>query len=394
MAAWPRVLVAGGSIGGLTAGLVLRDLGCEVDIFERSRAALEGRGAGIVVLPTTERYFLERARQINRVSLELPWWKYVDETGTELSAHLDRFRFSGWNTLYRGLLGELDPARYHLDSEVVGLEQDDDGVAIHLADGDRVEGDMLVCADGSGSTARRILAPEVAPEYAGYVAWRGVTAEAKLGWAARTLLADAMVYQVLDGGHVLVYAIPAADGSVVPGERLVNFVWYRNYPAGPAFDDVMTDVDGNRRVSTVPPGSVRRRHLDELFATADRVLAQTLAEVVHLADEILIQAIFDLETPQMAFGRVCLIGDAAFVVRPHLAAGQAKACADAWALGDALVTAHGEVTAALAGWEQGQLGLGAEVVARSREMGRRSQVTGEMWPGDPEWKFGLLGPGT
>ena len=49
-------------------------------------------------------------------------------------------------------------------------------------------------------------------------------------------------------------------------------------------------------------------------------------------DEPLIQAVYDLESPRMAFGRVCLIGDAASGLRPHVAAGQAKACADAWAL--------------------------------------------------------------
>lgn len=390
---WPRVLVAGGSIGGLTAALVLGDLGCDVEVFERSGAALEGRGAGIVVLPTTERYFLERAQGTQRVSLELPWWKYVDAAGTELSAHLDRFRFSGWNTLYRGLLGEFDESRYHLDAEVVGFEQDEESVTIRLADGRQVEGDMLVCADGSGSTARRLLLPEIAPEYAGYVAWRGVTEEAKLGEETRAQLADAMLYQVLEGGHILVYAIPSLSGSTTPGERLINFVWYRNYPPGPHYDDVMTDSEGHRRPTTVPPGLVAPAHLAELLATAPRVLAPGLAEVVGVADEILIQAIFDLESPRMAFGRACLIGDAAFVVRPHLAAGQAKACADAWALGSSLEAAGGDVVAALAEWEPGQLALGRDVVARSRDMGRRSQVTGEMWPGDPDWKFGLWGAG-
>lgn len=247
---------------------------------------------------------------------------------------------------------------------------------------------MLVCADGFNSTAREILLPEVSPQYAGYVAWRGVAEESRLAPSTRAALEESMLYQVLDEGHILVYAIPDHDGSVAPGRRLINFVWYRNYPSGPSFADVMTDAEGERRTSTVPPGAVRRHHLDELYRTAEEVLAPALADVVHWADDILIQAIFDLECSRIAFDRICLIGDAAFVARPHLAAGQAKACADAWALRDVLAEHHGDVCDTLAGWEPTQLALGREVVGRSREMGHRSQ-SGQMRVGDPEWKFGL-----
>ena len=55
MNAMPHIGVVGGSIGGLTAALVLRDLGCEVDVFERSGTALEARGAGIGLHPMTTR---------------------------------------------------------------------------------------------------------------------------------------------------------------------------------------------------------------------------------------------------------------------------------------------------------------------------------------------------
>ena len=47
----PRVVVTGGSVGGLTAALVLRDAGCDVTVFERSSAALGAAGAAV----TTER---------------------------------------------------------------------------------------------------------------------------------------------------------------------------------------------------------------------------------------------------------------------------------------------------------------------------------------------------
>lgn len=390
MTLWPKVLVVGGSIGGLTTAVLLRDLGCEVDVYERSGTRLADRGAGIVVLPITERLLRERGH--DDVSLKLTWWKYVDRDGNVLSADRDNFRFSGWSTLYRGLMDAFGPDHYHLDAEMVGLDKRSDGVTIRLADGRSVDGDFLVCADGISSMGRRFLLPGTEPGYAGYVAWRGVTPEQSLSPRARGDLSDSMIYQILDRSHILVYAIPGSDGSSRPGDRMVNFVWYSNYPVGEEFDDIMTDVDGNRRAATIPPGSIRPERLGELMGTARNVLSPTLCEVVEQADEILIQAILDLESPRMVFGRRVLIGDAAFAVRPHVAAGQAKACADAWALRDALKVAEGDIDDALARWEGPQLELGACVVARSRQMGRRVQVEGSLVPGDPTWKFGLYGP--
>lgn len=389
----PRVLVAGGSIGGLTTAVLLRDLGYDVEVFERSTAALQERGTGIVVLPITERFFTERGGEHDRVSLELTSWTYLDAEGEVLSADPDHFRFSGWNTVYRALLDVFDPARYHLDSEMVGFDIRSDGVTLHLADGRRAEGELLVCADGLASTARSILLPDVEPVYAGYVAWRGVTPERVLGPSTLAAVADAMLYQVLDHGHILVYAIPDADGRTAVGDRIINSVWYRNYPDDGTFEALMTDVDGRRRTATMPPGTIRPEFVDEMRETAAASLAPQIRDIVLSCTEPLIQAIFDLESPQMAFGRVCILGDAAFGLRPHVAAGQAKACADAWALRDALVESEHDIDTALARWEPRQLELGRSAVARTREMGHRSQVAGTMYPGDPSWKFGLWEPG-
>ena len=90
----------------------------------------------------------------------------------------------------------------------------------------------------------------------------------------------------------------------------------------------------------------------------------------------------------MAFGRACLIGDAAFVARPHAAAGTAKAAADAWALSEAMSAARGDVSAALARWEPGQLALGQSVLERTRAAGVRAQFSGTWRVGD-ELPFGL-----
>jgi 2,6-dihydroxypyridine 3-monooxygenase len=98
-----------------------------------------------------------------------------------------------------------------------------------------------------------------------------------------------------------------------------------------------------------------------------------VAGVVLAAEEPFVQAILDVEVPRMAFGRVCLVGDAAFAVRPHAAAGTAKAAADAWALAAAL-RAQPDVESALREWEPGQLALGRNLLERTRRIGRRSQI--------------------
>lgn len=381
--------MAGGSIGGLTTALLLKDLGYDVQVYERSSAALQERGTGIVVLPVTERYFTERGGEDDRPSLELTNWSYVDATGAVLSARPDHFRFSGWNTVYRALLDAFDPDCYHLDSEMVGFDPRSDGVTLHLADGRQADGDMLVCADGLASTARGILLPDAVPTYVGYVAWRSITAERDLSPETLEAVRDAMLYQVLDLSHILVYAIPSATGSTIPGERTINAVWYRNYPDDGALDALMTDIDGRRRSGTMPPGMIRGEFVEEMRAAAAETLAPPIREIVLSCSEPLVQAIFDLEVPQMAFGRVCILGDAAFGVRPHVAAGQAKACTDAWALRDALVEADHDLDAALALWEPRQLKVGRQAVAKTSEMGYRSQVAGTMVPGDRNWTFGL-----
>lgn len=231
----------------------------------------------------------------------------------------------------------------------------------------------------------------MAPSYAGYAAWRGTVAEERLGRATLVTLADALVYQVIRGSHILVYPIPNADGATEPGRRLLNFVWYRNYP-GPAVDDLMTDRMGVRRDTTLPPGIVDPVHVQEMRAFATSHLAPALAEVVLGADEPFVQAVFDIEVSRMAFGRTCLIGDAAFALRPHIAAGTAKAASDGWALADALGDADGDVSAALRTWEQRQLAVGRAAFERSRRNGERSQTLGTWRPDDPDLNFGLIAP--
>ena len=393
MSSWPRVGVVGGSLGGLTAALVLRDLGCEIGVFERSTAELESRGAGIVVLDETVRYFRERTElELGQLTTVTGLLRYLDRDGAVVFQEPRRYRYSAWQTIYRALLGCFGRRRYHLGKEMAGFQQQGDHVQVRFADGSSAAFDLLVCADGISSHARAVLQPQARPAYAGYVAWRGTVEEGRLSRAVRDLLADSICYQVAPDSHILLYPIPALDGSVVPGRRLANFVWYRNY-AGDELDDLMTDRNGVRRDLTLPPGAAREAHLREVRAVAAAQLAPQFAEVVQRTKLPFVQVIFDIEVDQMAFGRVCLIGDAAFALRPHAAAGTAKAAADAWALAEALAATQGDIRVALPRWERQQLAVGRAVLERTRRNGNKSQFQGAWRPGDPELVFGLYEPG-
>ena len=390
----PSVIVVGGSLGGLTAALVLRDAGCDVRVFERSSSALEARGAGIAALDATLRYLTERGGcRPEDVCSSTGWIRFLRADGSVEHEQRHRYRFSSWNTVYRSLLPLFDSGRYLLGHEVVSFDQQAGGVGVTLADGSRTGTDLLVCADGVGSAARARLLPATAPRYAGYVAWRGTLRERDASPSTRRALDDAITYQVLDHSHILVYPIPALDGSLLPGDRLINVVWYVNVPAGTQLDGLMTGRDGILRAVSLPPGAATDQAVTAMRRAAADTLAPPIAEIVTGMTEPFVQAIYDLGVPRMAFGRACLIGDAAFAVRPHAAAGTAKAADDAWALAEELTASDGDVTAALAAWERRQLSVGRALLARTRDIGDSSQFSGTFRPGDPKLIFGLHGPG-
>lgn len=394
-----QVAVVGGSLGGLTAALVLADAGCDVTVHERSSSTLEARGAGIAVLDETVRWFAEKTTtDPDELCSSTSAIRFVDALGRLVHSRAHRYRFSSWNTIYQALLDELPAQRYLLGHEVTSFTQGPGpGVELTLGSGERVGADLLVAADGIGSATRAALLPDVAPVYSGYVAWRGTMPEAELGGPAFAELSDAITYQVLagqaDGGsHILVYPIPGVDGALESGKRLINFVWYRNVAAGAPFDDLMTDRAGHLRPVSLPPGAARHEFVDALRSDASAQLAPVLAEVVRGVAEPFVQAVFDIAVPRMVHGRVCLLGDAAFAVRPHAAAGTAKAAADGWELGTQLVAAGGDLERALPAWEERQLALGRELLARNRDIGEASQRLGTFTPGDPALIFGLRGP--
>lgn len=385
-----RVIVAGGSIGGLTAALLLRDAGFDVSVYERSRSQLAGRGAGIIAHEVTLRYLVRSGRRLDDLTIEGGLLRYVDETGRTVHQAASDYRFTSWQALYRGLLELFGERHYHHGHALTAIHRDEEGVDVSLSTGATERCDLLVCADGVSSTARALLLPDVQPSYAGYVGWRGTIPRGEVRSGLLRELRFDITYQLLRHGHILAYPIPAG-GRPDDDDYFLNWVWYRNVPRE-RFRWLMADREGTLHPLSLPAAAVRPDVLDDLKVAAGAELAPPLAELVLTTAQPFVQTIVDVEVPRQVLGRVCLLGDAAFVARPHAAAGTAKAAADAWALADALRTA-GSVDDGLAAWESTQLALGRQLVARTRTLGDGAQFERSWRPGSTDLLFGLWTPG-
>jgi 2,6-dihydroxypyridine 3-monooxygenase len=324
----------------------------------------------------------------HQVSAAARWFRYLNEDGSIAHQEPCRYRFTSYSTLYRGLLGCFDESRYQLGQAIIDFKQDADLVTVRFEDGREETCELLVCADGIHSAAREILLPEVIPGYSGYVGWRGTVGEDELTGETFAVLHEAITYFVMPHSHILAYPIPSLDGSTDPGRRLTNFVWYRNVTEGDELDDLLTGRNGVHRKVSLPPGLIQDRHLTRLREMASSRLPRPLSEMVLETKHPFVQVVFDIEVPRMAFGRICLIGDAAFALRPHAAAGTAKATEDTWKLAEAMKETDLDVPSALKRWEAGQLALGRSVLKRTRQAGNRSQFECTWKTGDP-LPFGL-----
>src|SRR4051812_39339292 len=110
-----KVAVVGGSLGGVTAALVLGRIGCDVVVLERSSSALEARGAGIVILDETVRWFAqETATDPDSLCSTTGHIRFLADDGSVVHEQAQRYRYSSWNTIYRALLADLPPERYRL----------------------------------------------------------------------------------------------------------------------------------------------------------------------------------------------------------------------------------------------------------------------------------------
>ncbi|RQT74414.1 hypothetical protein DF045_14405 [Burkholderia cepacia] len=369
----PLAVVIGGSVGGLFTATSLRAAGWRVKVFEQSPNELDSRGGGIVLQTPIERAFAFGG-------VPVPHDAGVDSGDRiYLDAHdriVQRMNMpqtqTAWNVIYTALKRALPAGVVHGGVSFERFEQDGERVIAHFADGRVEPADLLVGADGGRSNVRAQLLPDARPAYAGYVAWRGLVDEHLLPAPVLDVLRDRFTFQQGDAHLFLTYLVPGRDGAIEPGKRRVNWVWYRRL-APASLPSLFLAQDGTQRDGSLPPGAMRDDNRRELVDAGRRMLAPTLAALVDATQAPFAQAILDLSVERMAFGRAVLLGDAACLVRPHTAAGVAKAAGNAVGLAEALRgVVHGPAfDAALAGWESRQLATNASLSNLGISLGTR-----------------------
>jgi salicylate hydroxylase len=337
MRAEPRVLIAGGGIGGLTAALALLRHGCDVEVYEQA-PGLKEVGAGVQLAANGTRVLcaLGVGEALKALSCEAQgkeirlWntgqtWKLFDLG----PASIERYGFP-YFTVYRpDLLAVLadavrraKPDAIRLGARCTGFSQDAQGVRLRLEDGREASGDALVGADGVHSQVRQGLFGPDRPRFTGIIAWRAVVPMTRLPRHMARMVGSNWVGP---GGHIVHYPLRAG--------RLMNFVgalersdWrVESWSARGSRAELAADFSGWHEEIQAFIAAIEEPHKWALMVRPP------------------------LE--RWSVGRATLLGDAAHSMLPFLAQGAAMAIEDGYVLARCLAK-HDDVPAALQRYER------------------------------------------
>ena len=370
-----RALIIGGSIGGLFAALMLRRHGWDAQVFERVASPLASRGAGIVTHPELRRILEQLGLDPHcDFGIEVQTRLTLARDGRAVGTHHCPQVMTSWDRLFRMLRQALPDGCYAQGAEFCGMEQAAGGVRAHFADGRHAEGALLIGADGrcvrafgrrSWARCRRVTQGM----------WRGGDCwprpQCRRQPGARCSTNSRSACRRVSRCWVIRWR--GENNDLRPGHRRYNFVWYRPADEAAALPDLLTDAAGQTHALSIPPPLIRPDVLGAMRSAAEANLAPVFARIVAATPQPFLQPIYDLESPRLAFPHSVLLGDAAFVARPHVGAGVTKAAEDAACLAAALAT-EPDLGTALQRYEAARLPAGQRIVRRGRHLGAYLQA--------------------
>jgi 2-polyprenyl-6-methoxyphenol hydroxylase-like FAD-dependent oxidoreductase len=367
-----RAVIIGGSMSGLFTAAFLRQIGWDVDVYERSRVELVGRGAGITGHPELFEALEASGAGAKDLGIEVPKRVAIDRDGRITEERPLRQILSSWDRLQQILRGTIDPTHYHLGRIFKRVEQNGSGVDVHFSDGRIEQADILVGGDGIRSSVRAQMAPEVQPIYAGYYIWRGAPNEADLAPKTLSSIYPLFTFYLPPRQEVITYPIAGFDNDLRPGHRRFNFIWYRVADAQ-QLRDMCVDENGVQHEHSVPPPLIRKDLIAKMHKDARDIMPEALLDALMKIKQPFITPIYDFMSPSIVYGRVAMVGDAAANARPHMGFGMAKAGGDAQALARALRD-HDDVDTALKAYNAERQPIGNTIVMHGRKLGTHMGV--------------------
>lgn len=346
-----KVVIIGAGMGGLSAGIALRQAGYEVEIYDRVKE-LQPAGAAISLWSNGVKVlnYLGLGDEIASVGGQMDRMAYHSSTGEKLTdfslqpliEQVGQRPYPVARTdLQSMLLNAFGTDQVQLNSKCVAVEQDADSVTAHFEDGRKATGDVLVAADGTHSIIRSyVLGQAIERRYVGYVNWNGLI-------PASEDLAPKTSWVLYVGEHKRASLMP------VGGDRFYFF------------------IDVPLPKGTVSQPETYREELSSFFkGWADPV--QTLIQRLDpfKTNRVEIHDIEPLQT--LASGRVALLGDAGHGTAPDLGQGGCQAMEDGLVLANYLRSTTLSVADALKRYEAARKDRVAEVITRAR---KRSDVT-------------------
>jgi 2-polyprenyl-6-methoxyphenol hydroxylase-like FAD-dependent oxidoreductase len=368
-----RAIIVGGSIAGLFAAAFLRRIGWQVDIYERSSVELVGRGVGIFAAHFE---LLEALDKCGAGTVDIGVMAYrrivLDLKGDVVAEKPMLQIVTSWDRLRQLLVKAINRQRFHFGYVFDRVEQDGSRVRVHFANGRSEQADLLVACDGSRSSVRAQVAPQVQPIYAGYYIWRGAPNESDLSPDTRRTIFPYFSFFLADQLQILGYPISGADDELRPGHRRYNFAWFRVADAH-QLKEMCVDDSGYQHEFSVPPPLVRKDLIAQMRAEAKTLLPPQFLDCLHHIEQPFFTPIHDFCSPNLVFGRVVLVGDAASTPRPHIGFGVSKAGAEAQALAEALSSVD-DIDRALATYNAVRQPLSERIVSHSRKLGTQLGV--------------------
>jgi hypothetical protein len=154
------------------------------------------------------------------------------------------------------------------------------------------------------------------------------------------------------------------------------------------------DENGQQHEYSVPPPLIRKELIAEMRAEAQAIMPPQFLDCIDKMVPFF-TPIYDFSTPQLVFGRVVLVGDAASSARPHMGFGMAKAGGDAQALAQALGS-HVGIDDGLAAYNRIRQPIGERIMLHGRKLGAHLGVNLQTDEERAMWKLhsGVRGAGS